>query len=77
MSNDKLLSKDLKTLDLSINSKDVATLVDSFLETIFKAIQEYCDMSNSCHNAVNYVKALDLLVEDENIKKEIKERYFN
>ena len=34
-------------------------------------------MSNSCHKDINYVKALDLLVKDENIKKEIKERYFN
>lgn len=76
MNYDKLLEKDLNNKTECINPSDVSNLVDKFLDTIFKSIQEYCDMSNKFSNDMNYVKALDILVQDEYIKNEISKRYF-
>ena len=57
----KLLEKGLDNEIDSINPSDVSYLVDKFLGIIFNTIQEYCDMSNKCHNDINYIRALDLL----------------
>lgn len=76
MNYDKLLSRNLNNEINGINPSEVSYLVDKFLDTIYETIQAYCDMSNECHNNMNYIKALDLLVKDEYIKKEISKRYF-